>query len=108
MDLVYGKAYLTICAADGQDSNAGLRGFDPALSSTPQQIIVQCGPSVQLMCTQTAEYYIRQSVWNTRAWTFQERLLSTRTLIFVHGHVYFQCRCTARSADIVTEDKAAG
>jgi hypothetical protein len=60
------------------------------------------------MSTQPAENYIRKSVWNTRGWTFQERLLSPRNLIFTAGRMYFQCRCTARSADIITEDDAAG
>jgi hypothetical protein len=106
MDLVYGNAYLTICAADGQDANAGLQGLHPSLQ--PTQIIEQYSPEVRLMATQPAENYIRQSVWNTRAWTFQERLLSKRTLIFVSGRVYFQCRCTARSVDIITEDESAG
>lgn len=30
--------------------------------------------------------------WRSRAWTFQEGLLSKRLLIFSGGHVYFQCR----------------
>jgi hypothetical protein len=106
MDLVYGNAYLTICAADGQDANAGLQGLHP--TTTPTQIIEQYSPEVRLMSTQPAENYIQQSAWNTRAWTFQERLLSKRTLIFVNGRVYFQCRCTARSVDIITEDESAG
>jgi hypothetical protein len=33
MDVVYGKAYLTICAADGNNSNAGLRGLHNSTSS---------------------------------------------------------------------------
>lgn len=108
MDLVYGNAYLTICAADGQDANAGLQGLHRADRSAPEQVIEQYSPEVRLMSTQPAENYIRQSHWNTRAWTFQERLLSTRTLIFVNGRIYFQCRCTARSSDIITEDPSAG
>jgi hypothetical protein len=107
MDLVYGNAYLTICAADGNDANAGLQGLNPTLVS-PTQIIAQYSPEIRLMITQSAETWVRQSVWNTRAWTFQERLLSKRTLIFVNGRIYFQCRCTARSADIITEDESAG
>lgn len=108
MDLVYGNAYLTICAADGENANAGLRGLDPSDRSMPPQIIEQYSPEVRLMSTMPAENYIRQSVWNTRAWTFQERLVSARNLIFVGGRVYFQCRCTARSIDIITEDESAG
>lgn len=104
MDLVYGNAYFTICAADGHDSSAGLR----ALYAKRQQLVAQYSPEIRLISTQPAERYVSQSTWNTRAWTFQERLLSQRTLIFVDGRVFFQCRSTARSVDIITEDDSAG
>ncbi|KAH7356882.1 heterokaryon incompatibility protein-domain-containing protein [Rhexocercosporidium sp. MPI-PUGE-AT-0058] len=104
MDLVYGNAYFTICAADGHDSSAGLC----ALFANRPQLTAEYSPEIRLMSTQPAERYISQSTWNTRAWTFQERLLSSRTLIFVDGRVFFQCRSTARSVDIITEDDAAG
>jgi hypothetical protein len=51
MDLVYGNAYLTICAADGNDANAGLQGLNPTLVS-PTQIIAQYSPEIRLMITQ--------------------------------------------------------
>jgi hypothetical protein len=43
-----------------------------------------------------------------RAWTFQERLLSRRCLIFAQGQVFFQCRSTAMSEDIWSDSPAAG
>jgi Heterokaryon incompatibility protein (HET) len=119
MDQVYGNAYLTICAADGDGAGAGLQILNPERSPGSQaeknskeqslsQNITQYNREIRLMSTQPAENYIRKSVWNTRGWTFQERLLSPRNLIFTAGRMYFQCRCTARSADIITEDDAAG
>jgi hypothetical protein len=35
---------------------------------------------------------IGSSDWNTRAWTYQEALLSRRRLVFTDRQVYFQCR----------------
>ena len=35
---------------------------------------------------------IAKSKWNTRAWTYQEALLSRRRLVFTPRQVYFQCR----------------
>lgn len=35
---------------------------------------------------------IAKSKWNTRAWTYQEALLSRRRLVFAPRQVYFQCR----------------
>jgi hypothetical protein len=34
---------------------------------------------------------LHRSTWNTRGWTFQERLLSRRCLYFTADYVYFQC-----------------
>ena len=60
------------------------------------------------MVAHVSETYIRNSKWNTRAWTFQERLLSRRCLLFTKGRVYFQCRWSAASEDIITEQRDAG
>jgi hypothetical protein len=112
MDVVYGNAYLTICAADGDNSNAGLRGLHSSSSTSNSrhlgQNIAHYSREIRLMATQPAENFIRKSAWDTRGWTFQERLLSVRNVIFVAGRMYFQCRCTARSCDIITEDESAG
>ena len=60
------------------------------------------------MVNHLAEDGIRASTWNRRAWTFQERLLSKRCLIFTEGRVFFQCRSTTMSEDIVAEPGGAG
>lgn len=92
MDQVYGNAYLTICAADGESAGAGLQIRNPERSpgskaekdskeQSLSQNITRYNREIRLMSTQPAENYIRKSVWNTRGWTFQERLLSPRNLI---------------------------
>src|SRR5262249_40453233 len=43
---------------------------------------------------------IQESEWSRRGWTFQERLLSRRCVIFAEGRVYFQCRQWVASQDI--------
>lgn len=106
MDQVYGNAYLTICAADNPNASAGLMALDPSKRRF-QQHVEECLPGLSLMVSHPAETYIQQSVWNFRAWTFQERLLSKRCLIFTSGRVYYQCRSTTMSEDIV-EQKNAG
>ena len=103
MDLVYGNAYFTICAANGYDPNVGLLGMN---SSEPgvSQHIEEYSHGLQLMVSHLAEAYIQGSAWNTRAWTFQERLLSKRCLIFTGGRVFFQCRSGAMREDIISEE----
>ncbi|KAF2097560.1 HET-domain-containing protein [Rhizodiscina lignyota] len=107
MDMIYGNAHLTICAADGSSADAGLVAMHNS-SSTTEQLIDEVLPGLTLMVSKLAETGIQKSTWNTRAWTFCERLLSKRCLIFTQGRVYFQCRSTAMSEDIVAEPKGAG
>ncbi|KAL3425211.1 hypothetical protein PVAG01_04492 [Phlyctema vagabunda] len=107
MDLIYGNAYLTICAADGNDAWFGLKALDD-FAHIVKQHIVECAPGVRLMVSQLAETGINASKWNTRAWTFQERLLSRRCLIFTEGRVFFQCRSATMSEDLVSVSQGAG
>lgn len=105
MHLVYGNATLTICAADGE-SGTGLLALDE--DQRPQQQIGIYADDVHLILHQPPEISIRTSKWNKRAWTFQERLLSKRCLIFTRGQIYFQCRSTGMSEDIFADKKGRG
>ncbi|KAH6618813.1 heterokaryon incompatibility protein-domain-containing protein [Boeremia exigua] len=107
MDAIYGNADLTICAADGDDAFTGLKAMRPSIG-TQHQAVTDCGGGVQLMLSRPPEISIKSSKWNTRAWTFQERLLSRRCLIFVEGRVYFQCPSTGVSEDIYADREGAG
>ena len=107
MDIIYGSADLTICAADGEDASMGLRAMRMG-DHNHQQHMADCAPGVRLVVSRPPEMYIKESRWNTRAWTFQERLLSNRCLIFTAGRVYFQCRSTGMSEDIYADREAAG
>lgn len=100
------NAYFTICAADGVNAKDALKAITPEERQI-RQYIETCGEDLDLMVSHSAESYIDRSKWNTRAWTFQERLLSKRCLIFAEGRVFFQCRSTAMSEDIVSEKESA-
>ena len=104
MDLVYGNAFFTICAADGNSPNTGLLRFNSMQRHS--QHIGDCGPGVRLMLSSPAESYIQKSAWNSRGWTFQERLLSKRCLIFADSRVFFQCRSSTMREDISGEEKS--
>ena len=104
MHLIYGNATLTICAADG-DSQTGLLALD---EDQPQQQIGVYADDLHLILHQPPEISIQTSKWNKRAWTFQERLLSKRCLIFTRGQIYFQCRSTGMSEDIFADGKGRG
>ncbi|KAI0168751.1 heterokaryon incompatibility protein-domain-containing protein, partial [Pestalotiopsis sp. NC0098] len=105
MHLVYGNAHFTICAADG-DADAGLRASSSTLHLPP--LTAECLPNVRLLVSRPPEAVIEDSMWNKRGWTFQERLLSHRCLIFAEGQVYFQCRSTVMSQHIFTDGGVNG
>ena len=46
---------------------------------------------------------VDQAVWNTRGWTFQERVLSERLLFVTDKQILFKCRHGSNSEDVVSE-----
>jgi hypothetical protein len=104
MDSVYALATLTICAAGG-DAYFGIRGLKQG-GRNFRQAIARYSEDVQLMITRPAEHFVERSQWNTRAWTFQERICSRRSLIFVDDRVFFQCRQSVMCEDITMEHDA--
>ena len=98
-DWVYARATLTLVAASGKDANAGLPGVR-SQSRMFHQEIEQLEPGLRLMVSHLAEDYISTSQWDSRAWTYQERMLSRRCLIFSNGRIYFQCRRATYCEDI--------
>ncbi|KAK7934701.1 hypothetical protein PG985_000196 [Apiospora marii] len=66
-------------------------------------LTAECLPGVRLLVSKPPETVVEDSIWNKRGWTFQERLLSRRCLIFAEGQVYFQCRSTVISQHIFTD-----
>ena len=90
MDLVYNCAELTIIAA-GSNHSLGLTGVSvPRVQNDVFErdgvIIHNTGPDPW--------YEVSSSKWNTRAWTFQEGLLSRRRLIFADHQTLFVCNRT--------------
>jgi hypothetical protein len=100
MAQIFSSAFLTICAADGQGPDAGLVALHTPRNPAIQHI-ERCGPGLELMVLHSAETYINQSLWNKRGWTFQERLLSERCLIFAAERVFWECRDATASEDVV-------
>ncbi|KAK0747230.1 heterokaryon incompatibility protein-domain-containing protein [Apiosordaria backusii] len=79
----------------------------PATANLPP-LTAECLPGVRLLVSRPPEAVIQDSPWNQRGWTFQERLLSRRCLIFAEGQVYFQCRSAVISQHIFTDGGVNG
>lgn len=102
MDDVYGLSAVTIVAAAGDGPAYRL----PGVSSTPRlpQKSVRIGSRTLIAIKNDTSYDIRDSKWNTRAWTLQEGVLSTRRFCFEDSQVYFQCNLMHRLESISIPD----
>jgi hypothetical protein len=103
MHQIYGSAVLTIVAAHGDSADAGLPGVAPQ-SRTGNRFTLDL-PDIRILFRGRTkmyvaensldigftENYIYSSMYQSRAWTFQEGHLSTRALIFTKDQVYFEC-----------------
>lgn len=91
MDKIYMSALLTIVAAAGSNAKAGLPGVTVGRALVlPAAAIIQGVPLVQN--GHGAKDSLDESVWEQRAWTYQEKLLSRRLLLFGREQAYFTCQ----------------
>jgi hypothetical protein len=89
MDAIYSGAALTIVAASGSDSWAGLPGVRSNTRFAQNKEVV--GSLTLSPAQPTLRSSLQDSSWNSRAWTFQEAILSKRLLIFTERGTFFQC-----------------
>ncbi|KAL3304552.1 HET-domain-containing protein [Colletotrichum asianum] len=99
MDQIYGNAVVNICAASAARSLEGIEGSPMTPRKIARLPIATCA-GLTLMATKTVESRIRHTPWNLRAWVFQERMLSKRSLIFVKDCVFFQCHQATWSEEV--------
>lgn len=88
---IYQYALATIVAVASRDARNCLPGLNP---STRNSLFRRCGFD-ELVPPLRPDLIIRamqRSVYSSRGWTFQERLLSPRALFFFNDQVYFQCQ----------------
>ena len=103
MGRIYGNAIVTIVAADAADSNAGL-GIDERTRKL-EQVKQPVKEGIHLMLPLPKPMDLDESVWDTRKWTFQEKLLSRRLMIFMDGQVHWQCRKLLAFEDMTAQEK---
>ncbi|KAK4443317.1 heterokaryon incompatibility protein-domain-containing protein, partial [Podospora aff. communis PSN243] len=93
MSYIYGNATVTIIASTNSRPAEGL----PGVGDTPRAR-AQVVSKLQGITLASAFHDprlplkdIEGSVWNSRAWTFQERQLSPRSVYFTDSQMYFTC-----------------
>lgn len=102
MDKIYQQAKMTIVAAYGTDANAGLPGVRPNSRPSSQLIVDVQGMKLSNVLPGLGNA-VDAAPWNTRAWTYQERLLSTRKLYFCKDQVFFDCEHGQCREDMLIE-----
>ncbi|KAH8889165.1 HET-domain-containing protein [Thozetella sp. PMI_491] len=108
MDRIYGNSAVAIVAADGINANSGLPGVSgPRSTSTESiQVVEEVIPGVKVLVP--IQHKPNLEPWDTRAWTFQEKMLSKRLLIFSRGHAYFHCKHGVHMEDMTLKEAGVG
>ena len=102
MSTIYRWAQLTIIAAAGQDPTHGLPGVEPYRRSPNhgyhETVGSVCLSALPWTILHGSAYFddIRNTVWASRAWTFQEANFSRRRLLFTESQVIFSCNTSTR------------
>ncbi len=110
MDRVYGSALVTIVAASGDDADHGLQGVarktcqpSEGVERSIDQPSAEVG-NAHIIAPFRSQQDLEGTVWNSRGWTFQERLLSRRLLVFAGNEVVWHCRRMTCREDMRNDD----
>lgn len=97
MGPIYGGARLTIIASVNADPHEGLPGMGSTHRPVAQDIARIQGMTLAVGLNDPRQPIpdIDESVWSTRAWTFQERALSARSVYFTRSQMVFKCAHSA-------------
>lgn len=98
MDKIYLQASMTICVAYGGDSHAGIPGVEQTPGRRKQH--TESYRDVTLTTMKPVASLVSASLWDSRAWTFQECLMSTRCAIFTSEGMIWQCPTATWREDI--------
>lgn len=92
MASIYAQAHFTVVATSGDDDQHGLPGVSPRELNVE---LLRFGSSGRLLFSKFQGYKFWEepgnSSWHTRAWTYQERLISSRCLVFYQDSVKWCC-----------------
>jgi hypothetical protein len=104
MAALFANAILTIIAAQGKDAGHGLRGVtDITKPMQRRQTVSPIHGGRKIIVNSPEQREIKTSVWEHRAWTFQEALFSRRTLRFKDNEVRWDCDSTSYTEDQITD-----
>lgn len=89
MDSIYSRAVVTLCAAAGNDSEAGLFGTKNTARTLRQRKFSMA--DLDIIAPLPSPRMFRNETWWTRGWTYQEYMLSERVILFSPWQAVFEC-----------------
>lgn len=89
MGQIYSHSSLTLVAAAGEGVRDGIAGIG---APREEQLSIQTESDLFTTSLLRPDLEVASSKWASRAWTYQEGLLSRRRLIFTPSQIYFQCQ----------------
>ncbi|KAF2469583.1 HET-domain-containing protein [Lindgomyces ingoldianus] len=92
MDMIYNLAHLTIVAIDSTSANSQLPGVERQSRYHPHPELKTKADWFHTRPSTNVDSHIKSTVYSSRAWTFQEELLSTRCLYMTKTQMFFRCR----------------
>ncbi|KAF2251496.1 HET-domain-containing protein [Trematosphaeria pertusa] len=104
MKLIYSCASLTIAAAAGTHADYGIPGIGVPRRIHQNSEVVRDLRLATMFPSYTALENSSELLWNTRGWTFQEKLLSRRIILFTDYQVYFKCSESIWTEEVVLEN----
>jgi hypothetical protein len=97
MDQVYSCAALTIVSTEPH-ANCNIPGLHEN-TRAPNQTVCKVGRFKLINTLPTLSQAFSASVWDTRGWTLQEKILSKRLLIFTKSQAYWLCNASVYAED---------
>lgn len=106
MDAIYNCSSLTIAAASGRHGHVGLPGISTPRKMSQYSERIEGKRMASMSPSFTALENSKLLVWNSRGWTFQEKILAKRLLLFTDYQVYFKCSESIWTEEIMMETQA--
>jgi hypothetical protein len=97
MHMVYSHAFLTLIAFSSTSAEAGLLGIGQDTQVIPK--FMECINGQTFAAARVLDFNKPEHcVYESRGWTFQERVLSKRCLYLMENNIFFQCFTLSKSA----------
>jgi hypothetical protein len=101
MDLIFEGALVTICAVNSDKDSRGIHGISIPMCKKTQIVHESVKGTFKTVTVPRFAKDLSQSLWNRRAWTLEEAVLSRRCLLFTENQIAFWCQSQVFHDDFI-------